>query len=449
MTKTINIKNVEKHYKLYENQKERILDLLSPRSHGQLFHALRGVDFEAEAGDIVGFIGINGSGKSTLSNIVAGIVPPSKGTVEVNGQASLIAVAAGLNNDLTGRENIELKCLMLGFSKEEIRELEPDIIAFSELESFIDQPVKSYSSGMKSRLGFAISVTVDPDILIIDEALSVGDRAFGQKSLAKMEEFKEQGKTMIFVSHSINQVKNFCNKILWLEFGRIKAFGEVNDVLPLYESFLNIWQKMSKEERDNYRNRMLAGKAEEQNTSHVFLDNLMEDDSSNHYQINPISRLAHLKGHSSYIYNSPHIKEDKQSTDKYKHRVYYVKREADYHFDKYYLLSTKPSGIDGVIGWIKATEVTSHIYTIIDNDKKRFKISGNGRATIVPWGGNKQKAYDSLEKFAGKMLIVEETAMVGQNIWYGGQIESENKHVWIHATHLINVNDLEDSHSNA
>ena len=259
MTKAIVAKDVVKRYKLYDNSKERILDLFSPsKKHGNDFYALNGVSFEADKGDVVGFIGINGSGQSTLSNIIAGIVPETSGTVQVNGQPSLIAVAAGLNDDLTWRDNIELKCLMLGFTREEVKEMEPEIIEFSELENFIDQPVKSYSSGMKSRLGFAISVKVDTDILIIDEALSVGDRAFADKSLKKMMEFKEEGKTMIFVSHSIGQMKTFCDKILWLEFGRVKAYGDVQDVLPLYEAFLNKWQNMQKEEKDLYREKVMS-----------------------------------------------------------------------------------------------------------------------------------------------------------------------------------------------
>src|SRR5690625_3737803 len=202
MEKSIIVENLTKKYKLYTSQKERILDLVTPKSYGEDFYALADINFEAEKGDAIGFIGVNGSGKSTLSNIIAGIVPETSGTIQVNGEASLIAVAAGLKADLTGRENIELKCLMLGFSKKEIEQLEPEIIEFSELGKFIDQPVKSYSSGMRSRLGFAISVTIDPDILIIDEALSVGDKAFAEKSLDQMKEFKQQGKRMIFVSQS-------------------------------------------------------------------------------------------------------------------------------------------------------------------------------------------------------------------------------------------------------
>ncbi|SEU09356.1 teichoic acid transport system ATP-binding protein [Salinibacillus kushneri] len=258
MEKAIKVKNVSKKYKLYNRNKERVLDLITPKQYGEDFYALSNVNFEAEKGDIVGFVGINGSGKSTLSNILAGIVPETSGTVEINGQASLIAVSAGLNNQLTGRDNIELKLLMLGLNKDKIKELEPHIIEFSELDKFIDQPVKSYSSGMKSRLGFAISVNVDPDILIIDEALSVGDKAFAEKSLNKMKEFKEQGKTMIFVSHSLGQMKEFCEKILWLEFGKVKDFGTVEEVLPKYEEFLNKYKKMSKKEKTDYREAALT-----------------------------------------------------------------------------------------------------------------------------------------------------------------------------------------------
>lgn len=254
MEKAIIAKNITKKYKLYNGNKDRLLDLVTPKSYGKDFYALNDVNFEAEKGDIVGFIGINGSGKSTLSNILAGIVPETSGKVELNGQVSLIAVASGLKGDLSGRDNIELKLLMLGFNKDEIKELEPAIIEFAELESFIDQPVKSYSSGMKSRLGFAISVNIDPDILIIDEALSVGDKAFAEKSLNKMREFKARGKTMIFVSHSLGQMKEFCEKILWLEYGTVKDFGSTEEIIPKYEKFLKKWKKMSNKERKEYRN---------------------------------------------------------------------------------------------------------------------------------------------------------------------------------------------------
>lgn len=253
MTKAIVAKNITKKYKLYNDTKEKILDLITPRDYGEDFYALANVSFEVEKGEVVGFLGINGSGKSTLSNIIAGIVPQTSGTLEINGETSIISVSAGLKGDLTGRENIELKCLMLGFSKKEIARLEPEIIEFSELGKFIDQPVKKYSSGMKSRLGFAISVTVNPDILIIDEALSVGDKAFADKSFNKMKEFKKDGKTMVFVSHSLTQMQNFCDKILWLEFGMVKDFGTTEEILPKYNVFIKEWKAMTKKERNEYR----------------------------------------------------------------------------------------------------------------------------------------------------------------------------------------------------
>ncbi|MGV3466598.1 MAG: teichoic acids export ABC transporter ATP-binding subunit TagH [Heyndrickxia sp.] len=257
MEKTVILRHVAKKYKLYKRTSDKILDIILPNGYGEDFYALRDISFEAVQGDVIGIIGVNGSGKSTLSNIISGIIPPTSGSIEINGEVALIAINSGLNNQLTGRENIELKCLMLGFSKSEIKKLEPEIIEFSELGKFIDQPVKSYSSGMKSRLGFAISVNIDPDILIIDEALSVGDTTFADKCEKKMNEFKERGKTIFFVSHSIKQIKNFCDKALWIEYGEVNAFGTVKEVVPKYEKFLKDFKAMSDIEKKQHREKVM------------------------------------------------------------------------------------------------------------------------------------------------------------------------------------------------
>ncbi|WKB34997.1 teichoic acids export ABC transporter ATP-binding subunit TagH [Terrilactibacillus sp. S3-3] len=249
MAKSVIVNNITKKYKMYAKTSDKIRDIFSLQGYGEDFYALQNVSFEAEEGDVIGIVGVNGSGKSTLSNIISGVIPPTAGTVETKGQASLIAIASGLNNQLTGLENIELKCLMLGFSKKEIRKLLPDIIEFADIGKFIGQPVKTYSSGMKSRLGFAISVHIDPDILVIDEALSVGDQTFADKCLAKMNEFKAKGKTIFFISHSLGQVKKFCKKALWLEYGRLKAYGPIDEVMPQYEAFFFDYKHLTKEQR--------------------------------------------------------------------------------------------------------------------------------------------------------------------------------------------------------
>jgi teichoic acid transport system ATP-binding protein len=257
MEETVIVKNVYKKYRMHTKTSDKLLDIILPGGRGEDFYALQDISFTAKKGDVVGLIGVNGSGKSTLSNIIAGVIPPSMGTIETRGQTSLIAIASGLNNQLTGRENIELKCLMLGFSKKEIKKLEPEIIEFADIGKFIDQPVKKYSSGMKSRLGFAISVTVDPDILIVDEALSVGDQAFAQKSKNKMYSFRDEGKTIFFVSHSIGQIKDFCNKALWLEYGEVKDYGTVEEVVPKYEKFLKEYKAMSAAEQKQFKEKAM------------------------------------------------------------------------------------------------------------------------------------------------------------------------------------------------
>ena len=441
MEKVIEVKNVTKRYKLFDDSKEKFLSLFNRENYGKDFYALDQVNFSAYEGDVVGFIGTNGSGKSTLSNIIAGIVPETSGDIKTRGEVALIAVSAGLNNNLSGRENIELKCLMLGFTKREIEELEPEIIEFSELGEFIDQPVKSYSSGMKSRLGFAISVSVDPDVLIIDEALSVGDKAFAEKSLQKMKDFKAQGKTMIFVSHSLGQMKQFCDKILWLEFGRVKAYGEADEVLGMYEKFLNKWQKMSKKERDEYRKNVLSTPVQTETISKsedtlVYTTTDEFIDESDDYEIQLESRLAHIRGGKSYIYESPNNQGANKPSDKLKNKVYYVKRSASYRFEKFYLLSTKPSGEDGLIGWMKETDLQTHITTFVDKDKKTFKLNGKGSAYNTPWGGKKQLVFDDLSDMKNETIVVEETWFIGTNTWYKGYLK--NNEVWINSKYMNN-----------
>jgi len=238
---------------MHSKSSDKLKDIIYPGGFGEDFYALRNLSFEAQKGDVIGIIGVNGSGKSTMSNLIAGITPPTAGTIDIKGKISLIAIAVGLNNQLTGRENIELKCLMMGLSKDEIQTLTPEIIEFADIGKFIDMPVKKYSSGMKSRLGFAISVNINPDVLVIDEALSVGDQTFTDKCLKRMNEFKEQGKTIFFVSHSLGQVKQFCTKALWIEYGEIKDYGLMQDVMPKYEQFLKEYRAMSKEEQQKFK----------------------------------------------------------------------------------------------------------------------------------------------------------------------------------------------------
>ena len=251
-------KQISKIYKIYDSQFGKIKDLLFSSKSGKEFYALKRVSFTIEKGDSVGLIGLNGSGKSTLSNILAGISMPSEGAIEINGTQSLIAISSGLNMNLTGLENIRLKGLMIGLSNEEIEAKKNDIIEFADIGDFINRPVKTYSSGMKSRLGFAISINIDPDILIIDEALSVGDVTFSDKCLRAMNEFREKGKTIIFVSHSIGQINDFCNKVMWLEYGTIKAFGTNEEVVPMYNKFVRYFNQLSKAEQKAYRQRKLA-----------------------------------------------------------------------------------------------------------------------------------------------------------------------------------------------
>lgn len=205
------------------------------------FHAVKNVSFEVQKGEILGIIGKNGSGKSTLLRAIAGIFQPDSGTIDTHGYSvSLMAIGVGFKPDITGRENIITSGMLLGFSQEYILERMPQIIDFSELGDFIDKPVRTYSSGMYSKLSFAITVILDTDILLIDEVLSVGDERFKKKSLKKMESLiLDQNKTVLIVTHSLEMISQLCNQVLWLHDGEIKMQGSPEKVVPLYQEFMS------------------------------------------------------------------------------------------------------------------------------------------------------------------------------------------------------------------
>ena len=229
---------VSKCYRLYQRPVDRLLEFFLRRPRHRPFWALRDVSFEVMTGETLGIIGDNGAGKSTLLKILAGTLPPTSGEVECHGRvAALLELGAGFHPEFTGRQNIYLNAALLGLEEHEIRAREKEIISFAELEDFIDQPVKTYSSGMYVRLAFAIAVQVDPDILIVDEALSVGDQSFQKKSIDRILEFRDKGKTILFCSHSMYHVTHLCQRALWLDHGRIKMIGEARQVVQAYEDW--------------------------------------------------------------------------------------------------------------------------------------------------------------------------------------------------------------------
>ena len=215
--------------------KEYFIKALRHELHFQEFWALKNVSFELEKGDSIGIVGLNGSGKSTLLKIVSGILKPTKGTVETVGSiAPLIELGAGFDANLSARENIYLNGAILGHNRAYMDERFDEIIEFAELQDFVDTAIKNYSSGMVARLGFAIATMNVPDILIIDEILAVGDYKFQEKSFARMKKMIESGATVVFVSHSIQQVKQICKKALWLEHGSVKMLGDAESVCNCY-----------------------------------------------------------------------------------------------------------------------------------------------------------------------------------------------------------------------
>ncbi len=219
-----------------DNLKEYVIKFLTHKLEYKKFYALKNINFEVKKGEHLAILGLNGAGKSTLLKTIVGVYKPIKGTIEKEGViAPLLELGAGFDPNYTGEENIYLYGAILGYDRAYINSKFDEIVEFSELGNFIKVPVKNYSSGMKARLGFSIATAVEPDVLILDEVLSVGDAGFKKKSLAKVQSLFDKGVTVLFVSHSIDQVKAICDRAILLEHGKIIAQGNLDDVIPVYE----------------------------------------------------------------------------------------------------------------------------------------------------------------------------------------------------------------------
>ena len=235
----VTVDRVGKTYRLYPHPWDRLREVASGRPRHQAIHALDDVSFALHDGESLGILGENGAGKSTLLSILSGVTAPTRGEIAVRGKvASLLELGMGFHPELTGRQNILLNAAMMGLDEIEAQAKVPEIIAFSELGEFIDRPVKTYSTGMSMRLGFAIAVQVEPDVLIIDEALSVGDGYFQKKCMDRIRHFIDSGRTLLFCSHAMYYVSRLCPRALWLRRGRVQAYGPVEEVVRAYESFL-------------------------------------------------------------------------------------------------------------------------------------------------------------------------------------------------------------------
>lgn len=241
----INVNNISMRFNLGIEKnfsiKQFFIDLFkrNRKDKKKEFWALKDVSFDVKKGEVFGFVGSNGAGKSTLLKNVAGVMKPTKGNIEIYGNiCPMIELGAGFDMDLTARENIYLNGSILGYSKEFIDEKFDNIVEFSELKDFLDVPVRNFSSGMVTRLAFSIATIVDPEILIVDEILSVGDIAFQQKSENKMREMIEGGTTVLFVSHSVEQLKSLCNRVMWLEKGQVRKIGPAKEICEEYEEYM-------------------------------------------------------------------------------------------------------------------------------------------------------------------------------------------------------------------
>lgn len=275
----IKLNNICKTYRIYKKPFMRVMDLIFNKKNYSEYNALTNIDVNIEKGEAVGVLGKNGAGKSTLLKIITGVVAPTSGSCEIEGKISaILELNSGFDDELTGYENIFVKGAILGYSRGEMETKIKDIIDFADIGDYIKQPVRTYSSGMKSRLGFAISVNVDPDVLIVDEALAVGDDIFRTKCLRRMSEFRKTGKTIFFVSHSLYTVSSFCTKCMWIKDGYLIDYGDTSEVLPKYETFLK------EEKAKEAKKKKAEGKSAINKKDYIEIKNFKFKDNSNEFE---------------------------------------------------------------------------------------------------------------------------------------------------------------------
>jgi teichoic acid transport system ATP-binding protein len=273
----IEIKNLCKQYKMYHSKIDRLLEILLPKYQNHTeFTAMQDFNLELKKGEILGILGRNGAGKSTLLKMITGVVVPTSGEIKIKGKvSSLLELGTAFNPELTGYENIYQHGQIMGLTKEQVKEKEQEIIEFADIGEHLNQPVKTYSSGMFARLAFACAINVDPDILIVDEVLSVGDMAFQLKCFKKFEQFKKKGKTILFVTHSISDVLNNCNRAIILQHGKKIFDGDVKEGVEEYKKIIT---KMKDGENGNGKNKI---------TKEVINALSEKSDWKEHFTINP------------------------------------------------------------------------------------------------------------------------------------------------------------------